>query len=356
MRIVLYTSSHGFGHSVRDAEFLRALARVAPDVDLEVRTAAPAWLFPAGVRVVRRSLDVGVIQSDSFRVEVAETVERYAAFARAEPELIESEAAELRAADVGLVLADIPSAAFAVATRAGVPGVGIANFSWDWIYEPYLRARPEHTHLLEHIRGQYDRADLLLRLPLSCDMSAFRRIEDIPLIARRGSPDRVATRRLLGLPLETPLVLLSFGGFDFDGIDVDRLATLSDYAFVSTRPTGGAIRAENVFILPRDTLSYIDLIAACDVVFAKPGYGILADCLANRVPVLYTPRGQFREDTTLCRSVERLGRAVRVPRAALRRWDLKPYLERLLCMKRPWRDIRLDGAEVAARHVLKLVA
>lgn len=373
--IVVYVSSHGFGHSVREAELLRALLRLEPRLAIEVRTRAPRWIFPPEVRMVERSLDVGVVQPESFRIEPRETLARYAALIDSEGPLLDAEAAELRAAGVRLVVGDVPSAAFEVAARAGVPGVGVANFSWDWIYQPFVGDAPEHGPVLEHLRAQYGRADLLLRLPFHGDLSCFPRIQDVPLIARRGSPDRIETRRRLGLPLDAPLVLLSFGGFRFDGLDADRLATLP-YAFIATElgagaelargfgaeagPAAGtsvrALRSRNLFLLPEHGYSYVDLLAACDSVVTKLGYGIVSDCLANRVPLLYVPRGQFREEPVLAEAVERLGRAVLLSRDALLRWDLGPSLEHLLSLDRPWADLPLDGADVAARELLDLTS
>ena len=353
--VVVYVSGHGFGHAVRVAEVLGALSRLAPALDVELRTAAPPWLFATGARVVRRSLDVGVVQPDSLRVEPRETLDRYAAFVRDEPELVAAEAAELAGGSVRLVVADVPSAAFDVAARVGAPSVGLANFCWDWIYEPYVRAAPEHAGLVDHLRAQHGRADLLLRLPFHGDLSCFRRSLDVPPIARRATGDRVATRRRLGLPTQAPLVLLSFGGFDFAGPDARRLAELGEYAFVATVARGGPSREGNLFHLPREEVSYLDLLAASDAVVGKLGYGLVSDCLANRVPFLYAPRDRFREEPILARAIERLGRAARLPRSALRRWDLRAHLEALLASDRPWAELRLDGAEVVAGQVLRML-
>jgi hypothetical protein len=359
-KIVIYTSGHGFGHAVRDAELLRALRRLAPDLPLEVRTSAPRWIFPDDVAIVERSIDVGVIQPDSFRVEVRATLDRYADLVQREPELVAAEADELRRTGARAVVADIPSAAFAIAARAGLPGIGVANFSWDWIYEPFLSEASEHAQLIDHLRAQYGQASLLLRLPLHDGLTVFPRVEDVPLIARVSEADPGATRRRLGLPLEAPIVLLSFGGFEFRGLDVERLHTLCDYAFVWTESAGQltspAQRDGNLYTLPRHGYGYVDLLAACDAVVAKPGYGIAADCLANRVPILYSPRGWFREEPALGRELERIGRAVELPREALASWDLAPHLDRLLGLDHAWSPIRLDGAEVAAGRILELAS
>jgi hypothetical protein len=351
--IVFYVSGHGFGHAVRASEVLRALRRAAPRVSLEVRTAAPRWIFPPDVQVRERGVDVGVVQRDSLHVEPRVTLARCAELMRSEPEMLAGEVAELRAGAVRLVAADIPSAAFAIARRVGVPGVGIANFCWDWIYEPYVEGAPEYAPILARLRSQYGQADLLLRLPFHGDLSCFAHIVDVPLIARRGSADRAATRRRLGLPADAPLVLLSFGGFAFAGVDDDRLEQLGEYAFVTVGRAAGRAGPRNVFTLQQDGYAYQDLVAACDVVVGKLGYGLVAECLANRVPLLYVARDDFREDAILGEAVERAGRALRLSRAELGRGDLRPALQRLLALDMPWADIRPDGAELVARRLLE---
>src|SRR5699024_2228465 len=106
------------------------------------------------------------------------------------------------------------------------PGIGLANFSWDWIYEPFVTAWPKHAPLLAHLKGQYGKASRLLRLPFNEGLTAFPDVEDVPLIARRSTAERRETRRALGLPLDAPLVLFSLGGHTSDGPDAARLAQL----------------------------------------------------------------------------------------------------------------------------------
>jgi UDP:flavonoid glycosyltransferase YjiC (YdhE family) len=178
----------------------------------------------------------------------------------------------------------------------------------------------------------------------------------VPLIARRSTADRVTTRGALGLPLEAPLVVFSFGGHASDGPDPDRLARLDGYAFVMTAPGDAFGRAKrygpNLFGIPPSGDPYVDLLAASDAAIVKPGYGIVADLLANRVPALYVSREGYREEPVLAQALEAEGRAVPLSRAALDALDLGPALERLFALDRPWTDRPLDGGEVAARRIL----
>ena len=50
---------------------------------------------------------------------------------------------------------------------------------------------------------------------------------------------------------------------------------------------------------------YEDLVRAADVVVTKPGYGIIAECLANDTALLYTDRGRFIEYDVLVAAMRR---------------------------------------------------
>ena len=141
----------------------------------------------------------------------------------------------------------------------------------------------------------------------------LREVVDLPFIARRSTRTPADTRRHLGLPLDRPLVLLSFGGYGLQRIDLGAVGGLAGYTVVVTADVtanrranevpsgaGSATFADNVRLvdehgLYRDGLRYEDLVAAVDVVLTKPGYGIIAECVANDTAIVYTSRGHFVE-------------------------------------------------------------
>ncbi len=113
---------------------------------------------------------------------------------------VAEETASLSRDGITLVAADIPPAAFAAARAAGIPSVGISNFSWDWIYEGLAAGHPGYDDVLASMREDYRCADLLLRLPFHGEFPAFRRIEDTPLVARRAVLPPAEVRRRLEIP------------------------------------------------------------------------------------------------------------------------------------------------------------
>jgi predicted glycosyltransferase len=151
------------------------------------------------------------------------------------------------------------------------------------------------------------------------------------------------------------VVLLSFGAFDVPGLDLLRLGGLKEYVFVVTPPLNVACLPANVLGLNELPADYVSLLAACDVVVTKPGYGIAADCLANRVAMLFADRGPFREYDVLAEALPRLGRARHIPRQDLLRADLGPHLDALLQSDARWIEQPMNGAEVVADRVVHRV-
>jgi L-arabinokinase len=355
--LVYYVSGHGFGHAVRSGEIIRALRRARPALAVHVRSGAPDWLFPGASSIERVELDVGVVQPDALRIDRAATLRLAASLASRADSLVGHEREIVRGLQARLVVSDIPALAFLIAQACRVPGIGVANFAWDWIYEPYIGAEPHATWLLDWLRQAYASADLLLRLPFHGDLSAFRNVEDVPLVTRKPTAPRQVLRQRLGLQEHEQAVLLSFGGLGLSGLDARQLEKLGRYTFLGTEKelqTGNGLPA-NVRLLPIQSEHYDDLIGASDVVVSKPGFGIVASCLAQRIPLLYTSREDFREYPILVQAIHTHGRGLLIPQEDLLAGNLGPFLKQLLGDDAPWSPLRTDGATVIAERLLKLL-
>lgn len=356
--LAVYVSGHGFGHSVRTATVLREVHALAPDLRIAVVTAGPAWLFrgAVGPDVVFRSerADVGILQKDALVLDTRATLAECEAFQRELAGRVEREAAWLGEIGARVVLGDIPPLAFAAASRAQVPGVGLTNFSWDWIYRHLARYEPGLAAAADAAAQAYAHAALLLQLPFAGDLGAFPRREPIPLVARPPSLTREDARRRLGLDA-APAVLLSFGGLGLPGLDLRVFADLESVQLL-VEPSASAappnVRVTSLSDLAALGMSYLDLVAAVDVVVTKPGYGIVSDAIACRTRMVYTERGDFPEYPILVEEMTRWLPAVHVSNADLRAGRLRPALETALAA--PFPDPpRMDGAEVAARALLE---
>ncbi|HSD28058.1 MAG TPA: hypothetical protein VLL75_12195 [Vicinamibacteria bacterium] len=359
--LAVYVSGHGYGHSTRTAEVLRAVRDRAPGLPIAVCTSAPAFLFEGVVSpplTVRRvECDVGLAQKDALVIDEEGTVAAWRTFMAGWGGLVEREAAWLRSTGARLVLGDVPPLAFAAAGEAGLPSVALSNFSWDWIYGHLATRVPALAEASAQAREAYSRADLLLRLPFAGDLSAFRRIEDVPLVARRPPTPKDEARRRLGLDAR-PAVLLSFGGLGLPGLRPAAFGSLLDYQLLLTGRAGDGRVPSNLRRLDGDALaalglSYPDLVGAADVVVTKPGYGIVTDCIGAGTRLVYTDRGDFPEYPVMVAEMPRYLPSVFVSNDDVREGRLGPALEAVLAL--PFPDPpRTDGAALAADRLLAL--
>jgi L-arabinokinase len=213
------------------------------------------------------------------------------------------------------------------------------------------------------IGAAYARADTSFRLPMHGGFATLPHVVDVPFIARRSSRDPADTRRTLGLPAGERLVLVSFGGYGLDGLDLDALSRLDGYlALVSGSvplgnvPTGQAERRGSVMRFDEARMysagvRYEDLVRAVDVVVSKPGYGIIAECLANGTALLYTSRGHFVEYDVLVREMPRVLRTAFINHADLFAGRWAPHLDGLLAQPAPPERPPVDGAELIAAQL-----
>ena len=101
-------------------------------------------------------------------------------------------------------------------------------------------------------------------------------------------------------------------------------------------------------------LRYEDLVAASDVVVSKPGYGIVSECIANGVALLYTSRGHFAEYDVLVREMPRVLRCRFIPQQELMAGRWSDHVERLLAQPTARERMPTNGADVAAEEILEL--
>lgn len=372
--IVFYVSGHGFGHASRTIEVINAVLARRPETRIGVRTSASRWIFDLTVKgkIAFSTLecDTGVVQIDALSLDEADTIRRASAFHSDLVTRAASETRVLRELGAGLIVGDIPPLAFAISAAAGVPSIALGNFTWDWIYADYPRVRLAPS-LLPAIRGAYGRGTMALRLPMSGGFETFSNVKDIPFIARHATRTRQEVCKLLRLPADKPIVLMSFGGYGLPALDTDGLAKFKKYTVVTATnlPVGrtrkGAALAERKgsFVRLNDEamynagVRYEDLVGAAEAVVTKPGFGIIAECIANDSAVLYTSRGHFAEYDVLVENMPKYLRAAFIGQEDLFAGKWEPHLDKLLAQPRArnYKKPDTDGADVAAEMLLKVL-
>jgi len=181
-------------------------------------------------------------------------------------------------------------------------------------------------------------------------------IVDVPFVARHSTRSAEEVREAIGVPHANRLALASFGGLGISGLALEPLGRLGGWSVVTTAhaleavgaPPPGVRVLEDAAVYATG-LRYEDLVRAADVVVTKPGYGIIAECLANDAAILYTDRGRFAEYDVLVEAMPKYVRCRFMPHDDLFEGRWQDHLDALLACPAPPEKPRTDGASVVAR-------
>ena len=355
-RILFYVTGHGYGHARRCAQVIRALNEIDAGAAVHVRTTAKPWLFGGVVppeRVQPCDVDAGAAERSPMEVDPDGTLSRIAATLARRDATLATELPVLRAMKPDLIVADIPFLAGDVAEAAGVPCVGLSNFTWDWIVEPFVATRPEHQPLLAAMTAGYGKMAGILRLPIGGISPAFGNVVEMPLVVNRPRLDRQEVVRRLGIAPDDrrPRVLFGIRG----SIPMETLAAAAaaapDLRFVCPTDDGRDVPPGVVPAPVGPNLDFADVLRACDVVVGKMGYGLVAECIAAGTALLWPRRTGFREDEITEREGPAVLRMRELPTADFHAGRWAEHARAAAALPKPEKSMRTDGAEACARWI-----
>lgn len=357
MRIAFYITAHGYGHGVRSCDLLRALWRRFPDARVTVTTDLPESFLRNrlpfdGLAIRPGAFDVGMVQLDSIRVDVDETLHRALAVVADRNRLRSAETRFLRDLKPDLVVADIPSIPLEAAAAAGIPSVAVGNFSWDWIYAPFVGRDARWRQVIGLFEEGYRQAGLLLKLPFSPAMEIFPRQQEIPLLAEPAEPRRAALAAQTGADPARRWMLLSFTTLAWDAAALREVEAMDGVEFFTVKPLAWP-GCWNIHAVDRGQMSFAEVLASVDGVITKPGFGILSECVANRKPLIYTEREDFIEYPLLETGLKRVLCNAYIPSAELYAGRLGPALDALEQAPPPPETLPFAGGAAAVDVLLE---
>jgi L-arabinokinase len=301
--LVAYITGHGFGHFVRSSAVLSRLEGVQTHLRTNVRAFSLARRAHWAATVTEVDVGPGVVQRGPLASDLKATRRALERHLAAWPRLVAEEAAYLRQSGARLVFGDIPPLAFAAAAQAGIPSLGLANFSWSWIYAGCADLDPWFASVADQMREAEGLATLLLSLEMGGGLESFPRRQPIAPVARPIARSRQEVRAALGLEKARTFVLFSLGGFG-DDFELDLRGSEAHQVVATSvkipNPPPGVLLVE-----PSDALPHHELVAAADCLIGKPGYGTVAECLRRSTPFCWLPRTDFREHEPLADAVRR---------------------------------------------------
>ena len=331
-------SAHGFGHAAQVVPVLNALGRLVPDLRVILRTTVPASFFNDRLvipwELSATQQDIGCIQEGPLTIDVEATWREHERFHAAWTDRIQHEVTAMKAARPDVVLADTPYLALEAGSRAQIPTVALASFTWDLVLKEYCHAtNNSHQQLIQCIRGSYAKADIALRITPAPRIDAFSNMIDIGPIASPASPERDRLASALALAPNARSVLVGFGGIHLKSLPLEQMEQLRHYRFLFDGPVpSGYSRIHSTKTLP---FSFKTLLASVDVIMTKPGYGTIVEAVALQQPVVYVRRYNFADEPPLVDYLHRYGRGVElsIDDFAQGRWE--PALQQALASPVP---------------------
>lgn len=334
--ILAAISAHGYGHLAQTAPVLNALRERLPDLQLTVRCGLPREVLARriGGPFVHQPAedDFGMVMHDALAVDVAASAVRYAAFHADWERRIDAVARELEQTAPDLILADIPYLTLAAAARAGIPAIAMCCLNWADIYGYYCHALPEAPRIREQMLAAYNSAGLFLRTEPAMPMPGLHNLRDIGPLALLGQEQRDGINARCGFAADERLVLVVMGGIAFRP-PAERWPVTPGVRYVMQRDW--QVQRSDVVVQEDLGLPFSALLASCDAVLTKPGYGTFAEAACAGVPVLYVPRVDWPEEPWLVRWLERQVPCAAVPRGEFDAGGFVPRLQRLWQHPRP---------------------
>lgn len=347
-------SSHGFGHVGQTAPVVNELARRIPGLRITLRTTAPHFLlqqrFHCDFRHIPVAFDFGMRMANAVDVQVEESAIAYRAFHAGWEGKVECEAHAMRALKPDFLLANVPYLSLAAARVAGVRAVGMCSLNWADIYRHYCAgdaaSRTIHAQMLEAYNG----AECFLKVQPAMPMPDFSNARNINLIAQAGCNQRPQLVAKLRLAEAEKLVLVAMGGMGFR-LPVERWPHLPGVRWII--PQAWQVQRDDMASLESLNLPFGDVLASCDAVLTKPGYGTFAEAACAGVPVLYVARRDWPEEPCLVQWLAEHGACQEVQRDVLYAGNLGGVLKHLWAMSKPTAPVP-SGINEAADYLAAL--
>jgi hypothetical protein len=331
-------SGHGYGHAAQVVPVLNALGALVPGLTAVLHTTVPSSFFRDRLAIQWElspaQQDIGCIQDGPLKIDIDATWAAHQRFHETWEARLSNEVSAMQATSPALIIADTPYLAIEAGSRAQIPTVALASFTWDLVLKEYCHASDNpHQQLIQCIRGSYAKACMALRITPAPRIDVFSNMIDIGPIASSNSPERARLASFLALAPNERTVLVGFGGVPLTSLPLEQMEQLRHYRFLFDGPVPpGYSRIHSTETLP---FSFKTLLASVDVIMTKPGYGTIVEAVALQQPVVYVRRYNFADEPPLVDYLHRYGRGVELSIDDFMQGRWEPTLQQALASPVP---------------------
>lgn len=324
--LVVSISGHGFGHVAQTAPILNLLLQRMPQLRLTVRSTVPLSHLRSRIHVPFDHLpsegDIGMVMSSALDVRADESRAAYRAFHADWDARVENEAHLLRDLGADMVFSNVGYLPLAGAQRAGIVNVALCSLNWADIYRHYCG----DDAIAAQICSCYANADTFLRTTPGMAMETLPNLVAAAPIAAVGNNRRDELNRHLKLSKDEKLVLVSMGGIA-SRLPIERWPRIDDVRWLVQE--SWQVTHADAIVLESLPMGFNDLLASCDVLLCKPGYGSFVEAACSGTPVLYVNRPDWPEAPDLVEWLQQHGVCREVSREQLESGDIAQDLSGL---------------------------
>ena len=312
--LVVSISGHGFGHVAQTAPILNLLHEHMPQLRFTVRSTVPLSHLRSRIHAPFDHLqscgDIGMVMSSALDIRIEDSRAAYRAFHADWDKTISGEANLLRELGANAVFSNVGYLPLAGAQRAEIPNIALCSLNWADIY----RHSCGEDIIATQIHTCYSNADAFLRATPGMAMSDLNNLVPVAPIASAGLNRRDELNRHLQLSADEKLVLVSMGGID-SRLPVDRWPHIDGVRWLVQ--SSWQVNHPDAIILETLPMNFSDVLASCDVLLCKPGYGSFAEAACSGTPVLYVDRPNWPETPALVEWLQQYGVCHEVSREQL---------------------------------------
>lgn len=291
-KIIVDISSHGFGHLAQTAPVINNLIASYEGLSITIRSEHQPEIvqsfFNFPVHSVRLPAEPSLEMHGPTRVDKEKSLIVINEFHKNWGNNISSRAKELREHKPDLVISNIPYASIEAAKKLMMPVVAMCSYNW-FETQQFLKFGSD-LHL-NRIKEAYNSASIFLQPTPHMPMPYLSNKKAIGPIARRGINHQALIRRQFKIAPGQKLILVTLGGVA--GAREILLPERSDFFWI----VENNIKANNHNVIKANEiqLPFIDILASCDIVLTKEGYGTLVETACNGVKLLMLTRSDWLE-------------------------------------------------------------
>lgn len=354
--LLICISGHGFGHVAQTAPVLNALKQLMPDLRLTIRSSVPiAHLrsrIPHEFHYVHEAVDPGMEMLSALEVDADASFKSYAEFHADWHTRIEAESKLIAELAPDAVLTNVAYLPLEGASQLGIPAVAMCSLNWADIFRDFCGDMPGAAEILQQIEQTYQHAQTFLRLTPGMPMPWIEPQHILGPVAQPRLNRRNLIDEKLGLHAKNRLVLVSMGGIAMQ-FPVDAWPRIANVLWLV--PDNWQSKRADCVPVGSLGLDFSDVLASCDILLTKPGYGSFVEASCAGVPVLYVKREAWPEQDELISWLHQHGRCQEIRAEQLQTGEFGEALLELLVRGKPY-PVKASGTQEAVQYLAAMLA